>query len=154
MIYFKKDPAIRPITVPELYDALLTVWEAAVRDSHDFLSEADIRFFKTLIPDALPHLEVFGFFETGAHPDRLRGFAAIEDNRLEMLFVHPAAKGQGVGSRLMDFAIHDRNIRFVDVNEQNTQALQFYLHRGFQIIGRDAADAFGKPFPILHLTLP
>ena len=42
----------------------------------------------------------------------------------------------------------------VDVNEQNEKALQFYLHLGFQVIGRDETDSMGKPFPILHLQLP
>ena len=39
------------------------------------------------------------------------------------------------------------------MNEQNPQALGFYLRMGYQITGRDALDPTGKPFPILHLSL-
>lgn len=37
------------------------------------------------------------------------------------------------------------------MNEQNPQALGFYRRMGYKIVGRDALDATGKPFPILHL---
>ena len=39
----------------------------------------------------------------------------------------------------------------VDVNEQNPQALQFYLAEGFQVVGRSELDGGGRPFPLLHL---
>ncbi len=39
----------------------------------------------------------------------------------------------------------------VDVNEQNTQALDFYLRRGFHVVGRSPLDGQGRPYPLLHL---
>ena len=39
----------------------------------------------------------------------------------------------------------------VDVNEQNPQALAFYLQCGFVQVGRSPLDPAGRPFPILHL---
>ena len=40
------------------------------------------------------------------------------------------------------------------MNEDNEQAYQFYLHMGYEAIGRDEYDSSGKPFPILHLQQP
>ncbi len=42
----------------------------------------------------------------------------------------------------------------VDVNEQNEQALGFYQHLGFSVIGRSPLDGQGKPYPLLHMELP
>jgi len=39
----------------------------------------------------------------------------------------------------------------LDVNEQNTQALGFYLHQGFEIVGRSPKDGLGQPYPLLHM---
>lgn len=39
----------------------------------------------------------------------------------------------------------------VDVNEENPQALAFYLHMGFNIAGRSEVDGNGKPHPLLFL---
>lgn len=39
----------------------------------------------------------------------------------------------------------------VDVNEQNAQAVGFYLHLGFGQTFRRSTDGMGKPYPILHM---
>ena len=39
----------------------------------------------------------------------------------------------------------------VDVNEDNKQAIDFYLHIGFIVESRSAVDSAGRPFPLLHL---
>lgn len=41
----------------------------------------------------------------------------------------------------------------VDVNEQNPQAVGFYLHYGFVQTGRSPLDGEGRPFPLLHMSL-
>lgn len=38
-----------------------------------------------------------------------------------------------------------------DVNEQNEQAIGFYIYKGFSVAGRSELDGTGKPYPILHL---
>ena len=41
----------------------------------------------------------------------------------------------------------------LDVNEQNLQALGFYLKQGFEVIGRSEVDGMGQPYPLLHMRL-
>ncbi len=57
------------------------------------------------------------------------------------------------GSTLLRFAVEQKGIRKVDVNEQNTRASYFYKNHGFSVTGRDDTDAEGMPYPILHLEL-
>lgn len=66
---------------------------------------------------------------------------------------HPSEQGKGYGKALLDFAINEKGLHKVDVNEQNESAFRFYINQGFEIISRDETDAQGKPFPILHLQL-
>lgn len=40
------------------------------------------------------------------------------------------------------------------MNEQNPQAVGFYLHYGFVQTGRSPLDGEGRPFPLLHMALP
>ena len=72
----------------------------------------------------------------------------------EQYFLAVEQQGKGYGKRLMEYAVHQKHIHKVDVNEQNGQACRFYQHMGFQVAGRDETDPTGKPFPILHLQLP
>jgi putative acetyltransferase len=40
------------------------------------------------------------------------------------------------------------------VNEQNEQAVGFYMHLGCAVIDRSERDRMGMPYPLLHLRLP
>ena len=52
---------------------------------------------------------------------------------------------------MLNFAFEEKHIHKVDVNEQNTEAHQFYINRGYHAIARDEVDANGNPYPIIHL---
>jgi putative acetyltransferase len=81
------------------------------------------------------------------------GFIGIAEGKVEMLFIHPEYREQGIGRTLLRYAIHERGATTVDVNEQNDQALGFYLRMGFVVVGRSELDSNGKPYPLLHMRL-
>jgi putative acetyltransferase len=84
---------------------------------------------------------------------KILGFLGISEDNIEMLFIHPAARGMGIGKRFAEFAIQVIGVRKVDVNEQNEQAVGFYEHLGFKAVNRSALDGMGLPYPILHMEL-
>lgn len=136
---------------PQDADQLVEVWEASVRATHHFLTESDIQFLKPLVGPGLlglPHL--FGARTTNGE---LVGFVGVADGKMEALFVHPACHRAGIGRRLAHYAVAELGATTVDVNEQNEQALAFYLRLGFRIAGRSEVDGQGKPFPLLHLRM-
>lgn len=145
------DSAVRGVEQAERVE-LLALWEASVRATHDFLSEADIAALRPQIMN-----EYFDLVELrclcGTQGEIL-AFMGTAGERLEMLFVHPEHRGQGLGGRLARHAMAALGVREVDVNEQNPQALGFYLRLGFEVAGRSALDGQGRPFPLLHLRLP
>ena len=142
----------RTITLPtpEDYEELLQLWEASVRSTHHFLTEADIRFYQELVPQYFPAVALHIIRN---RQGKITAFMGLSDETIEMLFVHPEEQGTGLGKQLICFATQEKGIRKVDVNEQNTDALHFYHHMGFQVIGRDETDSSGKAFPILHMQL-
>ncbi|WP_298452366.1 GNAT family N-acetyltransferase [uncultured Prevotella sp.] len=77
----------------------------------------------------------------------------IDGQKVEMLFVSPCYFSQGLGSQLMNTAIREYHVCNVDVNEQNTKALGFYLNLGFRVFERKETDEQGNSFPILRMKL-
>ncbi len=131
---------------------LLEIWEASVRASHDFLAEEDLQQLKPLILDQ--YFDAVELKCAVSPSGDILGFCGVLQGNIEMLFIEPAARGQGIGAMLVADAIKQQGSSLVDVNEQNSQALGFYQHLGFVVTGRSALDGQGKPYPLLHLALP
>ena len=133
------------------YPQVVELWEASVRATHHFLAEADIQFFKPLIlNEYLKAVELHALRDSS---NNILGFLGIADHKIEMLFVHPDARGKGVGKILTTYAIQQCGADKVDVNEQNEQAVGFYQHMGFITVSRSELDGLGKPYPILNMQL-
>ena len=143
-------PGVFPIHTDD-FPRVVEVWEASVRATHHFVSEANIQFFRPLVRDELPQIPHFACVRDDT--DQVAGFIAVAHGKVEMLFLHPAVRGQGAGRRLLTYAITAFGATTLDVNEQNEQAVGFYLRMGFAVVGRSERDGTGKPYPLLHLQL-
>lgn len=131
------------------YDVLVEIWERAVRATHDFLTEDVIEEIRcALVTDYFPAVDLYVVEDDGTPA----GFIGLAGDSIEMLFVDSRLHGRGYGSTLVEFALKRGAVR-VDVNEQNRSAFEFYGKRGFRVVGRDATDEAGRPYPILHLSL-
>jgi putative acetyltransferase len=136
---------------PSDFGQITDVWEVSVRATHHFLQEKDIQYFKPLIlNEYLWHVDLFCIRN---EKQQIAGFIGTAGNKIEMLFIHPETRGKGIGKKLLNYAIQLLQATEVDVNEQNEQAVGFYLHAGFEVVSRSETDSLGKPFPILHLVL-
>ena len=76
---------------PQLLEALLGVWEAAVRATHLFLSEAEIRQIKDYVPQAL--MGVAHLIVAEDEDGKPVAFMGTEGRRLEMLFLANRKRG-------------------------------------------------------------
>lgn len=134
---------------PELTQALLQVWEASVRATHLFLSEAEILRIRKYVPQAIDGIAHLIVAEAG--PGMPAGFMGVEQGRLEMLFLSPAERGKGLGKQLVELGIQHYNVHEVTVNEQNPQAAGFYSRMGFETYKRTDHDEEGGPYPLLYM---
>ena len=131
---------------------LLNIWLRSVRATHHFLQESDIEALLPQLRDIyLPAVELWVAVNTEDNPT---GFIGLNENHVEMLFIEPDLRGKGIGRALLNHARSSRNQMSVDVNEQNPEAVGFYLHYGFVQTARSPLDGEGRPFPLLHLSLP
>ena len=139
---------IRPSTESD-NAALTDIWRASVRATHDFISEADFLELDILVSKHyLPGTRVWVAVDNNG---QARGFLGLSGANVDSLFIDPASRGQGLGRDLLRHAESIAGRLSVDVNEQNRQAVGFYLHMGFRRTGRSPVDDAGRPYPILHM---
>ena len=128
--------------------AIIELWELSVRATHHFLPEDYLQEIKDLLPGILPQVKLYAW----RHDDgSIKGFAGVTGQKMEMLFIHPANRGQGLGRQFTMYCIHSLKVDKVDVNEQNQMAFAFYKKMGYQLIGRQELDGMGRPYPILQM---
>ncbi|MFL1492634.1 GNAT family N-acetyltransferase [Pseudomonas antarctica] len=133
------------------YAQLAQIWEDSVRATHDFLPDSYIVLLKDLV--LRRYLDSVMLICTKDARQRITGFAGVAASKIEMLFIDPQYRGQGLGQQLLRYAIEHLNADELDVNEQNPQALGFYFKQGFEVIGRAEHDGLGQPYPLLHMRL-
>lgn len=129
-------------------DALTDLWERAARTSHGFMADDDFADAHPYVRDALlPSMDVW-IAEREGEPV---GFAGVREEagqvHLDLLYVEPAAHGQGVGTALVRHVAPTS----VEVYAGNSRGLGFYASHGFERLRSHTHDAFGRPFPIIHL---
>ena len=132
-------------------EEILDAWESSVRATHDFLSEKDIISIKFQVKEGVKYVN--NLLCVRDENDIIKAFMGIHDFKIEMLFVSNESRGSGIGKRLVEHAIEVLNVNYVDVNEQNPQALGFYEHMGFKVFKKSDFDEQGNPFPILHMKI-
>lgn len=138
--------------VPDDRDALFDIWLRSVRATHTFVSESDIESFIPLVREYLASTETELWVLTDADA-AVTGFMGMAGPKIESLFLAPEVHGRGGGRRLVEHARARRGELTVDVNEQNTSAVDFYKACGFVVAGRSDRDDAGRPYPLLHMRL-
>lgn len=134
---------------PQVIEALLQLWEASVRATHDFLSESEIARIGAYVPGALQ--SVCHLVAAKREDGSLAAFLGVEERRIEMLFVAPEERGKGIGWALIAFAAEQFSANEVTVNEQNALAVGFYEKMGFAPYRRTQTDEQGGPYPLLYM---
>lgn len=144
---------IKKITIREqsVLAALLLIWEDSVRQSHHFLTEADIAGLRPLVLQGLAQIQNYGDY--ARLTELMQALWALTGRSWKCFLSKGDQRGRGLGSLLLAQAIEKLGVTEVDVNEQNPQAQDFYYKHGFYQGVRSELDGQGNPFPILHLSL-
>ena len=126
----------------------LEIWRAAVDATHRFLSAEHRTEIDAIVAEWLPTADLWLVDDESGRP---AGFLAMDGRMIDALFVDPALHGRGYGTALLNQALRLAPDAVVDANEQATNALPFYLARGFVRTGRSETDPGGRPYPLIHL---
>jgi putative acetyltransferase len=131
-------------------DRALEIWRDAVDATHGFLSPSDrVEIDRMVAEEFLPGSDLWIAEDADS---RAMGFLVMDGDMIDALFVDPAVHGRGFGTLLLNHALTLAPHARVDASEQASNALAFYVARGFRIVGRSPTDPQGRPYPLVHLA--
>ena len=132
----------------EFREQMISLWERSVKATHHFVTESGLQELKKLVDEI--DFDSFSVYCPVAE-GKVLGFIGLSGISIEMLFLDPDFIGRGLGKKMMIFAIEEMGANEVEVNEQNTYAVQFYKNFGFVAYHRSETDSNGKPYPVLKM---
>jgi putative acetyltransferase len=129
-------------------ERILDIWRGAVDATHHFLHPTDRRDIEAEVVAFLPKVSPWLAVDSA---DTALGFMLLDGRHMEALFIDPLHRGSGIGRAFVQHALSFHSTITTEVNEQNSQAIEFYRHLGFERIGHSQHDQQGRPYPLIHL---
>ena len=63
----------------------------------------------------------------------VKGFVQMDGSKVAKLFVEPVLQGNGIGAKLLDYAVAERKANHLWALEKNVKAIRFYERHGFRV---------------------
>ena len=63
----------------------------------------------------------------------VKGFIQIDGSKVAKLFVEPVLQGRGIGAKLLEFAVSQKQVTHLWALEKNGKAIRFYERHGFYV---------------------
>ena len=116
------------------------IWLDCNRKAHAFIpAQYWIHNFE-MVKAMLPLAEVYVY----ENEDRIQGFAGLNVDYIEGLFVAPEYQSCGIGARLLNHIKRIRTKLQLNVYQKNTRAICFYQREGFEILSEKVDEATGE----------
>ena len=116
------------------------LWLAANLQAHAFIVPEYWKSNQPLVKTLMMQAEVY-VYETGGE---ILGFAGLNGELIEGLFVSEKAQSRGIGKQLLDFLKTKKAELRLNVYQKNTRAIRFYEREGFKVQSEGLDEATGE----------
>ena len=65
----------------------------------------------------------------------VKGFIQLDRTKVAKLFVEPVLQGNGIGAKLLEYAVKEKQANHLWALEKNVKAIKFYESHGFHLTG-------------------
>lgn len=82
----------------------------------------------------------------------VKGVIRISGEEIEKLFIEPQFQNQGIGAKLLEFAVTERHASYLWVLEYNKRGIEFYKRNGFELTGEKVIEDDWVPLLKMRLA--
>lgn len=132
---------IKELNKDEVED-IMKIWLDSSIIAHDFIDKRYwIDKYEIVKNDYIPNSETFVYKED----NEIKGFVSIiNKDFIGALFIENKSQRQGIGSKLIEFITEKFNELNLTVYKDNSNAVNFYKKKGFEIISEDLDEDTNK----------
>ncbi len=121
-------------------DRIMDLWLDTNISAHSFIDsgywKSNYDTVKTMIPNATVYL-----YEEN---DIIQGFVGLMDNYIAGIFVSQQVQSSGIGKKLLDYVKDKKATLSLNVYQENSRAVNFYLRECFVISNEQIDENTGK----------
>lgn len=121
-------------------DRIMDLWLDTNISAHSFIDseywESNYDTVKTMMPNATIYL-----YEEN---DIIQGFVGLMDNYIAGIFVSRKVQSSGIGKKLLDYVKDKKATLSLNVYQENSRAVSFYLRESFAISNEQIDENTGK----------
>lgn len=125
---------------PADLDRVADLWLAANLQAHGFIAPEYWKDNQAMVKELLLQAEVYVYEKDG----EILGFAGLDGEYIEGIFVAGEVRSHGIGKSLLDFLKTKKAGLCLNVYQKNTRAIRFYEREGFQIQSEGLDEATGE----------
>lgn len=119
---------------------VMDIWLDTNIKAHSFVTSQYWKSNWDLVREMLPQAEVHVY----ENEQGIQGFAGLNGDYMEGIFVADGMQSQGIGKRLLDF-IKSKKVKLcLNVYRKNMRAIHFYQREGFKIQHEGIDEATGE----------
>ena len=121
-------------------DRVADLWLAANLQAHGFIAPEYWKDNQGPVKALLPQAEVYVYERAG----EILGFAGLEGEDIQGIFVSPDMQSRGIGKNLLDFLKTKKAGLHLNVYQKNIRAIRFYEREDFKIQWEGLDEATGE----------
>lgn len=119
---------------------VMDIWLDTNIKAHSFVTSQYWKSNWDLVREMLPQAEVYVY----ENEQGIQGFAGLNGDYMEGIFVADGMQAQGIGKRLLDF-IKSKKVKLcLNVYQKNMRVIHFYQREGFKIQHEGIDEATGE----------
>lgn len=112
-----------------LVNEILRVYEKSIEHLNGVMPKESMEEIKNNTEKMIKNIENLIIVKNDE--ENIIGFMGCENENLEMLYLHPDYKKQGIGKELINIAINNHNVNKAHIVKINTDGIDFCRHMGF-----------------------
>ncbi len=88
----------------------------------------------------MPHATIYLYEENGV----IQGFVGLMDNDIAGIFVSQQVQSTGIGKKLLEYVKDKKSALSLNVYQENSRAVNFYIREGFVVSNEQIDENTGK----------